>query len=59
MPGLSKKAKNLPKKSQHRSDHFNSDELAGIFRPIAAQFTLIKTDPNANVKWGVRFYRSH
>lgn len=21
------------------------------------QFTIVKTDPNANVKWGVRYYR--
>lgn len=58
MPDLSKTVmKNRPKKSQRYSHNFNSDELAGIFRPIAAQFTLIKTDQKANVKWGVRFYR--
>lgn len=58
MPGSSKKAKNRPKKTSKRhSTKFNSDELASIFQPFAAQFTLIKTDRNANVKWGVRFYR--
>lgn len=57
MPGLTKNVRNLPKKSQRHSDNLKTDELADIFRPIAAQFTLIKTDQNANVKWGVRFYR--
>lgn len=58
MAGSSRKAKNRPKKTSKRhSTNFDSDGLARIFQPIAAQFTLIKTDQNANVKWGVRFYR--
>lgn len=44
-------------KKHHTKMLLDSDEWTGLFRPIAAQFTLIKTDQNANVKWGVRFYR--
>lgn len=46
-------------KNNHRKKSIRSDSrLADIFHPYSAQFTLIKTDQNANVKWGVRFYRS-
>lgn len=58
MPDLTKNVKNRPKKLPSHATNFNSHELAGIFTPpIAAQFTLIKTDQHANVKWGVRYYR--
>lgn len=44
-------------RNNHPRKSINSDEWTGIFRPITTQFTVIKTDQNANVKWGVRFYR--
>lgn len=45
--------------NNHQKQSIHSAEFSDIFRPYAsAQFTLIKTDQNANVKWGVRFYRS-
>lgn len=34
-----------------------SNELRASFHPIGKQFTLIKTDENANIRWGVRIYR--
>lgn len=45
-------------KNNHRKKSIHSDRLTDIFHPYSAQFTLIKTDQNANVKWGVRFYRN-
>lgn len=32
-------------------------QLQPIYEPIYAVFSMVKTDPDANIKWGVRIHQ--